>query len=170
MAAPPQGQTPAQPAGGGLPADFEINRPQRGSRDGYFYLWLELNKQYGEITNSMKSGGYDPRIYRKVRHMIATITDDSIKLYAWNLLEGTIHNIKTDKTLDTPAKQGEAIMDTCDIILGEVWSFYDQFMGVTHRLRMGNANPPPGSEDDEVGVVESPVGVPDPTDVIEDVG
>ena len=173
MAARPGKQSPPASGGSGvgLPADFEVNRPQRGSRDGYFYLWLELNKQYGEITNSMVGGRYDTRIYRKIRHMISTITDDSIRLYAWNLLDGTIHQIKNDKSLTTAEQKNDAIMDTCDIILGEVWSFYDQFMGVTHRLRMGNASPPEGQEenDDGVGVIESPVGVPEPTEVAEDI-
>jgi len=153
----------------GLPADFEINRPQRGSRDGYFYLWLELNKQYGEITNSMQGGRYDPRIYRKVRHMIATITDDSLRLYAWNLLDGTLNQIKKDTHLMTVEQKNDAIMDLCDVILGEVWSFYDQFMGVTHRLRVGTATPPDSKENDiDVGVIESPVGTPESTEVVEE--
>ena len=117
----------------------------------------------------MQPGKYDPRIYRKIRHMIATITDDGIRLYAWNLLDGTLNQIKKDKLLITSDQKNDAIMDTCDIILGEIWAFYDQYMGVSHRLRMGNANPPPGTEDDneEVGYIESPVGTPGPTDVIE---
>jgi hypothetical protein len=159
----------AQPQAG-LPEGFDVNRPMRGSKDGYFFLWLDLNKQYGEIANSMDKENYDPRLYRKIRHMIATITDDSIRLYAWNLLDGTIHQIEKDTKLDTPQKKNKAIMDTCDIILGEIWSFYDQFVGVTHRLRLGNADAPPGSEDDYGdGVSESPVGVPEQTDVVIDI-
>lgn len=158
---------PQNTPGSTLPPDFDVNRPQRGSRDGYFYLWIELNKQYGEIVNSMDDGRYDPRIYRKIRQMIATITDDSIRLYAWNLLDKTIYTIKTDSSYKTEKERHEAIMDTCDIILGEIWAFYDQFMGVTHRLRMGNTRPPDESEDEAIGVVESATGMPEPTEVIE---
>jgi hypothetical protein len=151
-----------------LPNDFDVNRPMRGSKDGYFYLWLDLNKQYGEIANSM-TGKYDPRIYRKIRHMIATITDDSIRLYAWNLFDSTMNNIQNDPKLSTESMKNDAIMDMCDILLGEIWSFYDQFVGVSHRLLVGNAKPPEGTEDDDGSrVSESPVGVPESTDVIED--
>lgn len=157
-----------QPSAGALPQDFDVNRPQRGARDGYFYLWIELNKQYGDICNSMDGGRYDPRLYRKIRHMIGTITDDSIRLYAWNLLDGAINNIKNDTTLQTDSQKHEALMDICDVMLGEIWSFYDQFMGVTHRLRMGNTRPPNEDDEDIVGVVESATGMPEPTEVIEE--
>ncbi len=153
-----------------LPQDFDVNRPMRGSKDGYFYLWLDLNKQYGEIANSMTSK-YDPRIYRKIRHMIATITDDSIRLYAWNLLDGTMNQIENDPKLKSESAKNDAVMDMCDVILGEIWSFYDQFVGVSHRLLVGNAKAPTTEEEDENGkarTIESPVGVPSPTDVIMD--
>jgi len=153
-----------------LPQDFDVNRPMRGSKDGYFYLWLDLNKQYGEIANSMTSK-YDPRIYRKIRHMIATITDDSIRLYAWNLLDSTMNQIENDPKLKSESAKNDAVMDMCDILLGEIWSFYDQFVGVSHRLLVGNAKAPTYEEEDEngdAGTIESPVGVPSPTDVIMD--
>ncbi len=153
-----------------LPQDFDVNRPMRGSKDGYFYLWLDLNKQYGEIANSMTSK-YDPRIYRKIRHMIATITDDSIRLYAWNLLDSTMHQIENDPKLKSESAKNDAVMDMCDVLLGEIWSFYDQFVGVSHRLLVGNAKAPTSEEEDEngdAGTIESPVGVPSPTDVIMD--
>lgn len=142
----------------------------RGSRDGYFFLWLDLNKKYAEIVVSMENKRYDPRLPRIIRQMIATITDDSIRLFAWNMFDKTINQIRNDKSLKTEESKTDLIMDMCDILLGELWAYYDQFMGVTHRLRAGEATPPQGMEEDEesIGSIESPVGVPAPEDVIDD--
>lgn len=141
---PPGGKSPE------LPSDFDINRPQRGARDGYFYLWIELNKQYGEIINTMPSGRYDPRLKRKVRQMIATVVDDNVQLKCWNMFEGAIHNINNDTTLKTTDERNEVIMDICDIVVGQIWSFYDQFMGVSHRLLAGNAKAPASTAEQDL--------------------
>lgn len=148
-----------------LPGDFDINRPQRGARDGYFYLWIELNKQYGEIINTMQTGRYDPRIKRKVRQMIATVVDDNTQLWLWNVFEGALHNITTKPGMRfdekekewvevklTAEEKNELIMDLCDLIVGQIWAFYDQFMGVSHRLKMGNARPPETTAEEDMPV------------------
>ena len=169
---------PAPSVKPGLPEGFDVNRPQRGARDGYYQLWLEMNKEYMKIIANMGDKRYDARIPRMVRHMIASITDDSIRLYAWNLFDSTMYNIRKKTPELSVEERSELIMDMCDVILGEIGAFYDQFAGVTHRLRMGNAKPPEGMEDDNGELPassegttspeeSSPFGVPDPTDVVD---
>jgi hypothetical protein len=161
----------------GRPDDFEVNRPMRGAKEGYTWRWFDLDREYSKIISNMGDKRFDQRIPRLTRHMISTITDDNIKLYLFNLYDKAMDDIRKDKTLKTEQERADLIMDICDVFVGEVWSFYDQFAGVTHRLRVGNANPPPGTEepvesdaidlDGEVaGAIESPVGVPGRYDVI----
>jgi len=136
----------------GLPEGFDVKRPQRGARDGYYYEFIELNKAYSRIIESMQ-GTYDPRLRRIVRQMIGTVVDDNLQIFLWNLIDGIEHNIDKDTSLK-PEARNNAKMDLCDLILGQISSYYDQFVGVTHRLKAGVATPPPGSNDDEMELSE----------------
>jgi hypothetical protein len=156
-----------------LPENFDVNRPMRGAKDGYMWRWFDLDRDYSRIISNMADKRYDQRIPRLTRHMISTVVDDNIRLYLFNLYDKTMNNIQNDPELGTEQKKADAIMDACDWFIGEIWAFYDQFTGVTHRLRVGNAKGPDETKseiieasDEVAGTIESPVGVPGREDIV----
>lgn len=112
----------------------EMNTPQRGSKDGYLQLFFLSRQQLGRIIENMQAVT-DPRIVVYTRFMISSITDDTLRADAEDLFEEEL--VKIEKLEISNDKKGEMRLQLCMQIQGDIVAFYDQFLGISHRLRVG---------------------------------
>jgi hypothetical protein len=112
-----------------------LEKPERGAKDGYLGSFFVASQQMNRLI--AESNGYsDPRIRLLTLAMISGITDDTIRAHAFKFFNDTINKINsTDKSVDEKNKE---IADfCCGEMRGHVVSFYDQFVGISHRLKLG---------------------------------
>jgi len=118
-----------------------LEKPERGAKDGYLNTWY--NERRGLDSVILQSSGIsDPRIQLYVRAMISGIVDDDIREKALTYFDDKIKEIRKtmgdDKRLLSLDEQNQLICNfCCGEMAGHVSSFYDQFVGVSHRLRLG---------------------------------
>jgi hypothetical protein len=119
-----------------------LEKPERGARDGYLNTWY--NERRGLDSVIVQSNGIsDHRIRLYVRAMISGIVDDTIRAKALEYFDAKIkeiHEMKDGESqrLLSVDQQNQLIADfCCGEMAGHVSSFYDQFVGVSHRLKLG---------------------------------
>lgn len=112
-----------------------LDKPQRGAKDGYLQLFFISRQQMGRIISDEYGGATDYRIVTYTKYLISSITDDTIRANVMEKYKTTLDKIK-NKNIDNQAKFDE-IVDASMDVLGDVTAFYDEFLGVTHRLRVG---------------------------------
>lgn len=112
-----------------------LDKPQRGAKDGYLQLFFVSRQQMGRIISDENNSATDFRIVTYTKYMISSITDDTIRYNVKKKYEDLLNAIK-DEHLDNQA-QFDKIVDASMEILGDVTAFYDEFMGITHRLKVG---------------------------------
>jgi hypothetical protein len=119
-----------------------LEKPERGAKDGYLNTWY--NERRGLDSVILQSNGIsDHRIRLYVRAMISGIVDDDIRAKALQYFDDKIKEIREMKDDETKRllsveEQNQLIADfCCGEMAGHVSSFYDQFVGVSHRLRLG---------------------------------
>jgi hypothetical protein len=67
---------------------------------------------------------------------ISTITDDSIRKQAFDMFNDRISAINSSS--GSVDEKNQQIADFCvGEMQGHITAFYDQFLGITHRLRLG---------------------------------
>jgi len=113
----------------------EMNTPQRGSKEGYLQLFFISRQQFGRIIENSTSFT-DERVIMYTRFMISSITDDDLRAEAEDNLDKDLEEI--DKMEGSNEAKSKLRFKVCMYMLGDITAFYDQFLGVTHRLRIGN--------------------------------
>lgn len=112
----------------------EMNSPQRGSKEGYLQLFFISRQQLGRIIETSTSIT-DKRIIMYTRFMISSITDDGLRAQAEDELDLLLKEI-ADKDISNE-ERAEQTFVVCMRLQGDIVAFYDQFLGITHRLRIG---------------------------------
>ena len=117
------------------PDNIMLDKPERGSKDGYLQTFNNMRMQFGKIIVE-SNGVSDHRIRLYTLSAISTVTDDNLRKTMFDYFQQEIEKInKLDIGVD---ERNQRIADFC---VGEMWgqitSFYDQFLGITHRLRLG---------------------------------
>lgn len=114
---------------------IEFDRPTRGSKDGYLQLYFVSRQQLGRIISDPDQSSTDHRIVTYTKFLISSITDDDIR---GAVKEKYLNLIKETKEKDMDNEQRhEELINACMEILGDVNAFYDEFLGISHRLRVG---------------------------------
>ena len=113
----------------------EINSPQRGSKDGYLQLFFISRQQLGRIIEQTQ-GVSDPRVLMYTKFMISSITDDELRGKAWEFLNEGLEKINDEPW--SAEEKSKAIFNLCIELQGHISAFYDQFLGITHRLKAGS--------------------------------
>ena len=116
--------------------DITLEKPQRGSKDGYLQAFFNASQQMNRII-AESNGIADFRFRLYTLKMIAGITDDKIRKTMLEYFDQRISNINnlTDLTSD---ERNQKIADfCCGEMQGHIVAWYDQFMGITHRLKLG---------------------------------
>jgi hypothetical protein len=113
-----------------------LEKPERGAKDGYLQSFFRARDQMGRLI--AEGNGYtDPRIRLYMLNMISGITDDTIRENAFEIFDKEIKKINETVGLSADEKQQEIANFCCGKMMGHVIAWYDQFMGITHRLRLG---------------------------------
>lgn len=116
--------------------DITLEKPQRGSKDGYLQAFFNASQQMNRII-AESNGIADFRFRLYTLKMIAGITDDKIRKEMLEYFDQRISDINslTDLTSD---ERNQKIADfCCGEMQGHIVAWYDQFMGITHRLKLG---------------------------------
>lgn len=116
---------------------IEFDRPTRGSKDGYLQLYFISRQQLGRIISDPDQSPTDRRIITFTKFLISSITDDTIRDNVRVKYRGLLQDIK-QKDIDNEQRH-EEIVDASMEILGDVNAFYDEFLGISHRLKVGIA-------------------------------
>lgn len=122
------------------PKSFNLNRPEGTAKDEYLYLWqtFRLNLSHLLSTGDLK---YDPRVVNVVRDMIALIAHDNIRRKAEDQFQKALDFVnaeygKDGRGLDL-AEKNDNIMRVCMVMVGSITSYFDQFKGLAHQLKVG---------------------------------
>ena len=116
--------------------DITLEKPQRGSKDGYLQAFFNASQQMTRII-AESNGIADFRFRLYTLKMIAGITDVKIRKTMLEYFDQRISDINnlTDLTSD---ERNQKIADfCCGEMQGHIVAWYDQFMGITHRLKLG---------------------------------
>jgi len=116
---------------------IELDRPTRGAKDGYLQLFFISRQQLGRIISDPDGAVTDQRIITYTKFLISSITDDDIRDQVKEMYAEKIQAIKAEK-LDNETRHEKMVDATMDV-LGDVTAFYDEFLGITHRLKVGIA-------------------------------
>lgn len=114
-----------------------LDKPQRGAKDGYLQLFFVSRQQMGRIISDESGGATDFRIVTYTKYLISSITDDTIRETVRKKYNDKLGEIKV-KNLDNQQRFDETVEVSMEI-LGDVTAFYDEFLGITHRLKIGVA-------------------------------
>jgi hypothetical protein len=111
-----------------------LEKPQRGSKEGYLQSYFNAQGQMNRII--AETNGVD-RIRLMTLKMISGMTDDTIREQAFVYFNAEIEKINsTSKSAD---EKNQEINDfCCGRMQGHITSFYDQFLGISHRLKLGS--------------------------------
>jgi hypothetical protein len=113
-----------------------LEKPERGAKDGYLQMFYNSsNSLNGVIRES--NGISDHRIRLMTLKMIGGITDDTIRAKTFEFFEHKIKEIHDHTDWSADKKNEEIANFCCGEMQGHITSFYDQFLGITHRLKLG---------------------------------
>jgi hypothetical protein len=113
-----------------------LEKPERGAKEGYLSKYYnESNALNGVIRES--NGISDHRIRLMTLKMIAGITDDTIRAKAFDYFEMRINKINNTPDISADEKNQLIANFCCGEMQGHIIAFYDQFLGITHRLKLG---------------------------------
>jgi hypothetical protein len=112
---------------------ISLNTPQMGGKDGYLQLFFLSRQQFGRIIEEA-GGPSDKRLLMFTRFMISSVVNDVIRAS----LEDEISEIEKEVALlGTNEERAEALFVELMRIQGDVSAYFDQFLGISHRLRVG---------------------------------
>lgn len=112
-----------------------LDKPQRGSKDGYLQLFFISRQQLGRIISDTEFSRTDYRLVIYTKYLISSITDDDIRDQVMKKYQNMITEAKQNHK-DNESRY-DALVDATMEVLGDITAFYDEFMGVTHRLKVG---------------------------------
>jgi hypothetical protein len=112
-----------------------LDKPQRGAKDGYLQLFFVSRQQMGRIISDENAGVTDPRLVTYTKYLISSITDDKIRYNVMKKYKDLLEEIKGEGIGNE--EKFDKIVDVSMEVLGDVTAFYDEFLGITHRLKIG---------------------------------
>jgi hypothetical protein len=121
---------------------IQIDKPERGSKDGYLQTFFNTSLQMNRLI-AEGNGISDPRIRLFTLKMISSITDDVIRKTAFDYFFQQIDTIMVMKDpisgkLLSMDERNQKIADfCCGEMQGHITAWYDEYMGITHRLKLG---------------------------------
>ena len=114
---------------------IQLEKPQRGAKDMYLARYSSSCQMFDRIV--VESNGIrDHRFRLMVLRQIAMITDDDKRKELMEYFDQKINEIQgKGKDVDTT---NQLIADfCCGEMSGHITAWFDEFMGITHRLTIG---------------------------------
>lgn len=115
--------------------DISLEKPERGAKEGYLGMFYDSSRQMNRVI-AESNGISDHRIRLLTLKMIAGITDDTIRAKAFLYFNDKIEEMRKSGKSADEINQDIANF-CCGEMQGHIVSFYDQFLGITHRLKLG---------------------------------
>lgn len=127
-----------------MPEEIDVNtgeniileKPERGAKDGYIQRYYGSSATMDSVIRD-SNGIADHRIRLLTLKMIGSVTDDTIRETMFQYFEREIEKINKMPDTSTEEKNQRIADFCCGRMQGHIIAFYDQFLGVTHRLKLG---------------------------------
>jgi len=119
-----------------------IDKPERGAKEGYLVSFFNSSQQMNRVI-AESNGISDHRIRLLTLKMIASITDDDKREKTFQYFAQELKKIEEMKDKDnnrlSADEKNQKIADfCCGEMQGHITSWYDEFLGITHKLRLGD--------------------------------
>lgn len=115
-------------------ASIDLGIPKKGGKEGYLFLFFTARQQIGSLIAHME-GITDPRLEVFTRYMISSITDAETRSEILDEMDRQLDEIGRERT--GVEERARAAMVVYMDALGAVSDWYDDFLGITHRLVIG---------------------------------
>ncbi len=106
-----------------------LNIPKRSGHEFYLGQIMGTIRVFTNIIANMQNIS-DARIIPAARQCIITISDDKIRYMMLGTFRAALVDIEKDKTLSIEKKSSQ-IIEVCQIVIGEVYSYADEFLGIS---------------------------------------
>ena len=150
-----------------------LNIPKRSGSEYYVGQIMGTIRVFTNIIATMQNIT-DSRIVPAARQCIITISDDKIRYAMLTKFRDALAAIEKDSQHASVEQKAAVIMEVCQVIVGEVYSFADEFLGISKinvvaplatfplGLPGGNGNEalPLPKEDQSENIVEPLPGCP----------
>ena len=111
---------------------LSLSLPQKEGKAGYLTSFLIARNEIIHIIKSIQ-GKYDARLIYAVKVLIGFVDEDAYRRELYKRFNDRIREI--NETRDTTAEaKAEAIMDEATFIIGEITSYFDRVVGLSHKL------------------------------------
>jgi hypothetical protein len=107
-----------------------------GVKDGYLMLYYKTHDRLAGII-AESNGTSDHRIRLYTRMMISMFTDDDIRKRTFEFFDARIAEI-TKETTDVEERNQRIADFCCGEMLGLITSYFDGFLGITHKIVIGS--------------------------------
>jgi len=112
---------------------LDLGIPTRGAKEGYLGLYFASRQQLGVVIGNLQ-GVSDRRLEVFTRFMISGVTDREVRDKMRTRLNELLKEAGDRQDAEDRARAAiAAYME----VLGEVTEWYDDFLGITHRLVIG---------------------------------
>lgn len=112
------------------------DKPGYGVKDGYLMLYYKTHDRLAGII-AESNGTSDHRIRLYTRMMISMFTDDDIRKATFVFFDARIAKI-TKETSDVEERNQKIADFCCGEMLGLITSYFDGFLGITHKIVIGS--------------------------------
>lgn len=113
-----------------------LEKPERGAKDGYLQRFYGSSAMMDSVIRD-SNGIADHRLRLLTLKMIAGITDDTVRELAFKYFYAEIEKINKTPDISSEEKNQRIADFCCGRMQGHIVAFYDQFLGITHRLKLG---------------------------------
>lgn len=113
-----------------------LEKPERGAKDGYLQRFYGSSATMDSVIRD-SNGIADHRLRLLTLKMIAGITDDTVRELAFKYFYAEIEKINKTPDISSEEKNQRIADFCCGRMQGHIVAFYDQFLGITHRLKLG---------------------------------
>jgi len=116
------------------PGGVDVGLPKKSAKDGYLANYF-ITKQHLASAIQEFRGPSDPRLRLFTYLLISDIVDDERRRAIYARFTKMVANTLKNSSLDGDEKSWK-VVEAVVITLGDISSFYDEFLGVTTHQRL----------------------------------
>jgi hypothetical protein len=141
--------------------EVSLNLPKKSSHEAYVFLISNALNGYKQVIFNMTSVT-DPVLVPATRQCIIQILDDDIRKKLLKALARGVDYVETRTDLD-PAQQGVLLMEVCQNAVAQVYSYLDEFIGLSKVNALVSVSSVPTKEEEEAArqILDSEGDLPD---------
>jgi len=129
---------------------IDLGAPMRGSKDGYlqhFFISRQIFMQKLATATSIR----DPFISLNTGYLISSVTDADAREDLYKKKREYYEQKLQELNSDDPSEEekAQALAEACMMVLGDVTSWFDEFLAITHSQTYGVCGVLPGEDEDE---------------------